>query len=82
MTKLNFIWGIAISLLLMNSCKNAPDSDSATTSEAKEVETTSAGTTYKVDTATSKVEWVGTKVSSYHVGTIRISSGELQVKEW
>lgn len=69
----------AMSVLLAASCTNAPKSDDATTSEAKEVSESEGSETLTIDTATSNVEWVGTKVSGYHTGTIDISEGTLDV---
>lgn len=67
-------------LLFLMACTNAPDAEKAKTSEAKEV-STAAGETFKADTAESKVEWVATKVSGYHTGTVNIKSGELNVQD-
>ena len=69
-----------ISILIL-SCTDAPDSDKATTSDAKEVTSNSEGASFTVDTTSSKIEWVGTKVSGHHSGTVRIKSGELKVND-
>ncbi|MBA2406422.1 MAG: YceI family protein [Chitinophagales bacterium] len=74
------IWCTAISLVF-STCKNAPESDEAITSEAKEVTEQSSDVTFKVDPAASKVEFIGTKVSGYHSGYVQIKNGELQVKD-
>jgi polyisoprenoid-binding protein YceI len=74
------IWCAAISSSVY-SCKNAPESDEAKTSEAKEVVEQSSDAIYKVDPAASKLEFIGTKVSGYHSGSVQIQSGELHVKE-
>lgn len=63
-------------IFLLTSCTDAPKSDKAATTEEQEVNTTT-GTTFTVDTTASKVEWVGTKVSGYHTGTLHVKSGEL-----
>lgn len=81
MMKMNFFLIFATSLFLLGSCTNAPKSDEAATSEAKEVTENAAGEVFTLDTALSKVEWIGTKVSGYHTGTIKISGGELIVKD-
>ena len=62
------------------SCTNAPDSDDAKTSEAKKVDDDKSGDVWKLNISDSKVEWVGTKVSGYHVGTVPLKSGEIYVK--
>lgn len=74
------IYSIAAWLLFLSACTNAPDADKATTTEAKK-ETTTTGETYKVDTIGSKIEWVATKVTGYHTGTVNIKSGELMIQD-
>lgn len=69
----------AIALFFFTACTDAPDSDQATTSDQKEVTENTAGETYMVDATASKIEWIGTKVSGHHSGTINIKSGELMV---
>jgi polyisoprenoid-binding protein YceI len=79
MNKLMNLCIVSIALSLIASCKNAPDSDKAKTTEAKEETTSAAGENYKVDTGASKIEWIGTKVSGYHTGAVKIKDGELTV---
>jgi len=67
--------------IILFSCTNAPESDKATITEAKEVSANAEGVAFKVDTTASKIEWVATKVSGYHTGTINIKSGELKVND-
>jgi len=80
MKKMNFAYLFAATLLLFTSCTDAPESDNATTTAAKEV-TTASGDALKVNNAASKIEWVATKISTYHTGTINIKSGELNAKD-
>ena len=75
--KISYLLGAA--MILFAACTDAPKSDKAETTEAKDVNT-AAGTSFKVDTTASKVEWVATKVSAYHTGTLNVKSGELIVK--
>jgi polyisoprenoid-binding protein YceI len=63
------------------ACSHAPDSDKATTAEAEVVSNTTEGETWKVDRSASTVKWIGTKVSGYHSGTIKIADGALRVKD-
>ena len=63
------------------SCTSAPKSDEAKTSEAKEVTKNTSDQKWKLDTAASKIEWVGTKVTGYHTGQVPLKSGEIFVKE-
>ena len=80
MTKQNLMYLAAFALIGYTSCTDAPESDTATVSEAKEVGAAS-GDSFKVDPAASKIEWIGTKVSGYHQGEIAIKSGTLDVKD-
>jgi len=76
----NRICSAAIFILTLTACTNAPDAEKAKTSEAKEVSTAS-GAILKVDTTESKIEWVATKVSGYHTGTVNIKDGELNIQD-
>ena len=64
-------------LLFVAACSNAPDAEKATTTEAKDV-AAATGAELKVDTSASKIEWIGTKVSGYHTGTIHIKNGVIR----
>jgi len=66
-------------VFLFTACKNAPESDKAVATEAQPA-AESTGATFIINAGESKIEWVGTKVSGYHVGTVPIRSGELTVK--
>ena len=78
MKKSTFILGSM--LMIFASCTQAPQSDEATTSEAKDV-ANAEGTTLTVDPSASTVKWIGTKISGYHVGTIPVKSGSLIVSD-
>lgn len=80
MTKRLSLFILAAGFIAFNSCTSAPDADKAETTEAKEV-TATDGEALKVDPAASKVEWIGTKVSGYHEGTVNVKGGELKVKD-
>jgi polyisoprenoid-binding protein YceI len=77
----NLLFIFPVTAILFLSCTNAPESDKAITSEAKEVSTNTEGVSFKVDTTSSKIEWVATKVSGYHTGTINIKTGDLKVND-
>jgi polyisoprenoid-binding protein YceI len=66
-------------LLAFFSCTNAPDSDEAKTTEAKDVSESKAGETWKLNISDSKIEWIGTKVSGYHTGIVPLKNGEINV---
>jgi polyisoprenoid-binding protein YceI len=67
-------------MFLLAACTDAPESDKAETKDAQDV-TTAKGTSFKVDTTASKVEWVATKVSAYHSGTLNVKSGEVIIQD-
>ena len=62
------------------SCTNAPKSDEAKTTEAKEVNEDKTAETWKLNVSESEIEWVGTKVTGYHIGNVPLKSGEINVK--
>ena len=78
--KAKFLAVLMLGLIAFFSCTNAPESDEAKTTEAKKVDNDKTGETWKLNISDSKVEWVGTKVSGYHVGTVPLKSGEIHVK--
>lgn len=59
------------------SCQDAPKADEAKVGEAQTVEAAATGATYTADTTQSKVEWVGTKPTGRHHGTIGVKEGSL-----
>ena len=69
---------LASAFILIFACQ-APKSPDAVTSEPKSEAEETGGSKFNVDTKESFVEWIGTKVSGYHTGTLQISSGELMV---
>ena len=66
-------------LLAVAACTDAPESDQAATTEAKTAADTTTGEAWAVDTAQSRLEWIGTKVTGYHTGQVPIKSGTLTV---
>lgn len=72
------LFGLLLVIASFTACTDAPDSDKATTSEAKEV-AANADESWKVKTNDSKIEWIGTKVSGYHTGEVPLKDGELYV---
>jgi len=61
------------------SCTNAPESDEAKTTEAKEVKQSKTGEKWNLNVSDSKIEWIGTKVTGYHTGTVPLKSGDIYV---
>lgn len=70
--------GLLLFIASFTACTDAPESDQATTSEAKDV-AANADESWKVKTNDSKIEWIGTKVSGYHTGEVPLKDGELYV---
>jgi len=68
-------------LLTFSACKSAPNADEAKTGDAQEVTLTEGSATVPINVAESKVEWIGTKVTAYHNGTIDIKSGDIMLKD-
>jgi polyisoprenoid-binding protein YceI len=79
MKKLINLFSITIVLSGLVACTRVPKSDEAITSPAKEEADATKGLTYKADTGASKIEWIGTKVTGYHTGIVKLKSGELSV---
>src|SRR5215510_4298915 len=77
--KKEFLLMVALVLLVCVSCTNAPESDEAKTTEAKKVDQGQTGEKWKLDVSGSKIEWIGTKVTGYHTGTVPLKSGEIYV---
>lgn len=74
MKKLMLMAGLSLFLF---SCADAPNADEAEATAAKEVSMDASGATYNADVQQSKVEWVGTKPTGRHHGTIMIKEGSL-----
>lgn len=81
MKKTTILTLLGAAVLSFTACKQAPKSNEALTGDAKEVSITSGAATLNINTSASKVEWIGTKLSTYHNGTVAIKSGDLQLKD-
>jgi polyisoprenoid-binding protein YceI len=69
---------IVVAGFLLATC-TAPESDKAKITEPKQEAVNTSGVKYIVDTKASQIEWIGTKVSGYHTGSVNIKSGEITV---
>lgn len=74
------IFFVTLATITCFACTNAPDSDEAKTTEAKDVDQTNPGEAWTLITSSSKIEWIGTKVSGYHTGIVPIKNGQIYVK--
>ena len=61
------------------ACTNAPESDEAKTTDAKDVSESKTGEKWNLNVSDSKIEWIGTKVSGYHTGIVPLKTGEIHV---
>lgn len=70
---------VAFAILALVGCEKPPVAQAA---EASDVFTVAKadGKEYKIDTAASKIGWIGTKVTGKHHGTIAIKSGSIFAK--
>lgn len=68
-------------VIAMVSCKSAPESDVAKTGEALNVSEIANSVIYPINLNESKMEWIGTKLSTHHHGEVAIKSGELQIND-
>jgi polyisoprenoid-binding protein YceI len=72
----------ALVLTMASACSQAPDSDDATVGDAQAVPETQANANeVAVNTEASLIEWVGTKVTGSHNGTLHISEGALDLAD-
>jgi len=76
MKKSSILYAVIVSGLFSCQPPKGPD---AVTSEPREAAEVATGTKFTVNTSESLVEWIGTKVSGYHTGTVKLKSGELTV---
>jgi polyisoprenoid-binding protein YceI len=71
------IFTVLAAAALFAACNNAPEADKAT---ATEQQTASADSiNFTIDTATSKVNWVGSKPTGKHTGYFLLSNGGFAV---
>jgi len=80
MTKIGKILGLVFVSAIIVSC-GGPQGEKAATGEAQEVTVKSGDVTLAVDQSASGVEWIGTKPTGQHNGTVNISNGELMLKD-
>lgn len=69
--------------LLMVACADAPEGQKVEANEAVATETPEAASDaliYTVDTEASTINWVGSKPTGEHTGTVQLANGELWVK--
>ncbi len=68
-------------IIFTYSCKGEKQNQTVA-NEAEEVkEASSEATTYIVDSASSTIEWTGSKPTGKHSGTLKIAKGNLKIKD-
>jgi polyisoprenoid-binding protein YceI len=77
--KKSFLVIMSAGLFAVISCTNAPESDKAKTTDAKEVNQSKTGERWNLNVSDSKIEWIGTKVTGYHTGTVPLKEGQIYV---
>ena len=80
--KIYKIFAFALMTGLAVSCKkDAETTEAQTTAPAEAVAPTNEAKQYNVDVTASKIHWTGSKPSGKHHGTIRISDGQIFIKD-
>ncbi|MCW3461996.1 YceI family protein [Chitinophaga nivalis] len=64
----------------LTACEQAPKADKATVTDAQTVQA-GTGSAFLLDTTLSHVEWVGTKPTGKHHGTLQLSGGAIYVQD-
>jgi polyisoprenoid-binding protein YceI len=77
-----FILSFAFVAVLFTACQNSAPTDAAATTETPAAEPAAATAgALPVNVQNSVIEWVGTKPTGAHNGTIKLQSGELTVTD-
>lgn len=72
---------VSIATMFIFSCTPSPEGETAETTEATDTAVaTDAAKSYNVDTASSLVNWEGTKPGGKHIGTLGLKSGSISVE--
>ena len=83
-----FVLATTCAMVTVSACKNPADDtatakveDATATAPATPKEASADGTTLKIDTTTSKISWVGSKVTGSHEGGFKNFSGTITLKD-
>lgn len=74
------IFSVIATIGFLQSCKSEPESDEVQVSEAGIVAEQADAISIPINPGNSSIEWVGTRITSYHNGVIHLKSGDLLVK--
>lgn len=76
----SLMMGAVAATMLLAACEKPPVAQAAGASDVLPV-AKAEGKEYQIDTAASKITWIGTKVTGKHNGTINLKSGSVFVKD-
>lgn len=79
-TKISLAIVLGLSIA-MSSCMQSPEGEKTKSSEATEVTFPKDAVKLQADLESSKIEWLGTKPTGTHFGTLAIQEGSLFVKD-
>jgi hypothetical protein len=74
------LWVIFVFICYTTACEQAPKADKAKVSDAQTVQA-GTGNAYLPDTAVSLVQWIGTKPTGKHHGSLKLAGGAIYVKD-
>lgn len=80
MKKLTWIMASVAAAAVLTACEKPPVAQAAGASDVLPA-AKAEGKEYQIDTAASKITWIGTKVTGKHNGTINLKSGSVFVKD-
>ena len=72
---------ILSALTLTVSCKNDKAAEAETTEAGAVKEASGEAVSYTVDKGNSKIDWIGSKPTGKHTGTINLSDGTVSIKD-
>ncbi|MFY0253398.1 YceI family protein [Chitinophaga sp. 30R24] len=77
---IKLLCGIFIVTSLLVACEQAPKADKARITEAQMVQP-GKGNAYLVDITASEVQWIGTKPTGKHQGTLKLAGGAVYLQD-
>lgn len=66
-----------LALSLIFSCAKPPEAEKAEAGEVHTIKADPAGTSVPLDTASSTLTWIGTKITGQHTGNVQLKSGSI-----
>ncbi len=75
------IFGLALVLVALAACSDAPKGDKAIITDAQQSTAATSGQTFTVDTTASRIRFTGNGVGKNHPGIFRLSSGRVALAD-